>query len=236
MTSETSCSLKAGVRLCGPVRLYESQEEEQVSVVGAERKSLNSKDPVCATNHYSLKHRRPITLYHAYRVVYRTWEEPHQDPANSIHVLAEHFSVSGSLTGFSAATENSPESCTQCVQTVLYENASAPIAAETRRHCRFDTKTGRDQDLNPPSSPESRFCFYLSWRKTLGWTSRQQPLCVGPFRGAPWSERCGLPTITYVTKGTGTLQHAHNTLQLAVRRRRTLMPQGSAWTHLQTRD
>lgn len=48
---------------------------------------------------------------------------------------------------------------------------------------------------------------YLSWRKTLGCTSQQRPLCVGPSQGAPWSERCGLPTTTYITEGTGTVQH-----------------------------
>lgn len=45
------------------------------------------------------------------------------------------------------------------------------------------------------------WCCYLSWRKTLGCTFQRQPLCVEPSQGAPWSERCGLPTTTYITKG-----------------------------------
>lgn len=53
---------------------------------------------------------------------------------------------------------------------------------------------------------------YLSWRKTLGRTSRLRTLCVGPSQGAPWSERCGLPTTTYITEGNrhdSALQHAY---------------------------
>ena len=98
---------------------------------------------------------------------------------------------------WTALIQNDREYC-------LLHNKLHPGTETTMNVYIYSTK-GRGPAYTEPTM--NHRVVYLSWRKTLGCTSRLRPLCVGPSQGAPWSERCGLPTTTYITEGTGTIQH-----------------------------